>query len=156
MSQAVDNITETQKHWLHAAEQDLKRFPEWTELTQEEQSNALNQLTTLALSVNNDLEGLKQMITHEFDIQTHFGELKQRIVSEGRERQRQRVEKQRKEDKQEGKAKAIRSIKVFSSLSNTAQIEDLIRELQTLKAELAYYEEFELTIEPLQKDENPE
>ena len=156
VSQAVNDITEAQKHRLHEAEQDLKRIPEWRELTQEEQSNALNQLTTLALSVNNDLEGLKQMITHEFDIQSHFGELKKRIISEGRERQRQRVEEQKKKDKQEGKVKTVRSIKVSSSLSNTVQIEELIRELQALKAELAYYDEFELTIESVQKDESPE
>ena len=156
VSQAVDNITEAQKHRLHDAEQDLKRVPEWVELTQEEQSNVLNQLTTLALSANNDLEGLEQMITQEFDIQSHCGELKKRIISEGRERQRQRVEVQKKKDKLEGKAKAVRSIEVCSSLSNTAQIEDLIRELQTLKTELAYYDEFELTIESVQKDNKPE
>ena len=156
VSQAVNAMTEAQKHRLQEAEQDLKRIPEWVELTQEEQSNALDRLTTLALSFDDDLAGLERMIAHEYDIQTQIEELKERIVSEGRERQRQRVEDQKKNDRQEGKDKAVRSIKITSSLSNTAQIENLIRKLQTLKAELAYYDEFELTIEPVQKDETAE
>ena len=66
------------------------------------------------------------------------------------------MEEQKKKDKQEGKVRAVRSIKVSSSLSNIAQIENLIRELQTLQAELTYYDEFELTIESVQKDNKPE
>ena len=156
VSVAVKAMNEAQKHRLNEIEQDLKRVPEWVELTQEEQSNALNQLTTWARSFNDDLAGLEQLITHEFDIQSQLTELKQRIVSQGRERQRQRVEEQKKKDKQEGKVRAVRSIKVSSSLSNIAQIENLIRELQTLQAELTYYDEFELTIESVQKDNKPE
>ena len=156
LSDAAKAMNEAQKHGLHDAEQDLKRVPEWVELTQEEQSNALNQLTTWARSFNDDLAGIEQLITYEFDMQSQLTELKQRIINQGRERQRQRVEEQKKKEKQEGKVRTVRSIKVSSSLSNTAQIEELIRELQTLKAELAYYDAFELTIEPVQKDENPE
>ena len=147
VSNAVNDMAEAQKQRLQEAEQDLNRIPEWVELTQEEQSNALNQLSALALSVKNDLAGLEQLITHEFDIQSQLSDLKQRIVSEGRERQRQRVEEQKKKDIQEGKSKTIRSIKVSSSLSTTAQIEELIKQLQLLKVELAYYDEFELKIE---------
>lgn len=156
VSQAVGNMAEAQKQRLQEAEQDLKRIPEWAEMTQEEQGNALDQLSTLALLVNSDLAGLEQLITHEFDIQSQLSDLKQRIVSEGRERQRQRVEEQKKKDIQDGKAKAVRSIKVSFSLSNTAQIEALIRQLQTLKAELAYYDEFELNIEPAEGAGNQE
>ena len=156
VSEAVKAMNEAQKDRLNETEQDLKRVPEWVELTQEEQSNALNQLTTWARSFNDDLAGLEQLITYEFDMQSQLAELKQRIGSQGRERQRQRVEEQKKKEKHEGKVRAVRSIKVSSSLSNTAQIEDLIQELQTLKAELAYYDAFELTIEPVQKNEHPE
>lgn len=147
VSQAVNAMADAQKQRLQEAEQDLKRIPEWAELTQEEQSNALDQISTLALSVKSDLAGLEQLITHEFDIQSQLSDLKKRIVSEGRERQRQRVEEQKKKDIQDGKTKAVRSIKVSHSLSNTAQIEELIEQLRKLKAELAYYEEFELRIE---------
>jgi hypothetical protein len=129
------------------AEQDLKRIPEWVELTQEEQNNALYGLTGLVLSTSNDLSGLEKRITHEFDIQSRLSELKQRITQEGRERQRQRVEEQKKKDIQEGKDKAARSIKVSASISNISQLEELIKRLQALRAELSYYDEFELTIE---------
>ena len=156
VSQAVGNMVEAQKQRLQEVEQDLKRIHEWAELTQEEQGNALDKISTLALSVNSDLAGLEKLITHEFDIQSRLSDLKQHIVSEGRERQRQRVEEQKKKDIQDGKTKAARSIKVSLSLSNTAQIEALIRQLQTLKAELAYYDEFELNIEPAENTGNQE
>ncbi len=147
VAKAVGDMSETQRQRLQEEEQDLKRIPEWIELTQEEQNNVLDQLSSLTLTVDNDLEGLEQLITHDFDIQSQLSDLKQRIITEGHERQRQRVEEQKKKEIKDGKARAIRSIKVSSCLSNTAQIEELIRQLQTLKAELAYYDEFELKIE---------
>ena len=156
VAQAIKAMTEAQERRLHEAEQDLKRVPEWVELTQEEQSNVLDRLTTLALSFDRDLGGLERMIAHQFDIQSQLGDLKQRIVGEGMERRRQRVEEQKRNERQVGEEKAVRSIKISPSLSNTTQIDDLIRKLQTLRVELAYYDDFELTIEFVQKDETAE
>jgi hypothetical protein len=147
VSKAVNEMADAQKQRLQEAEQDLKRIPEWAELTQEEQSNALDGLAGLVLSTSDDLAGLEKLITHEFDIQSRLSELKQRITQEGRERQRQRVEEQKKKDIQEGKDKTSRSIKVSVSISNITQLEELIRQLQALKAELSYYDAFELKIE---------
>ena len=106
--------------------------------------------------LSSDLAGLEKLITHEFDIQSSLSELKLRIVREGRERQRQRVEEQKKKDVQEGKTMGERSIRIPTSLSSTDQLEEVIRQLQTLKAELSYYDEFELTIELMNKNENNE
>ena len=147
VSDAVNEMADARKQRLQEVEQDLKRIPEWVELTQEEQNNALDQLTGLAQSASNDLEGLQKLITHEFDIQSRLSELKDRIIRDGRERQRQRVEEQKKKDFQGDKIKTAWSIKVPVSLSSTAQLEELIRQLLTLKAELSYYDEFELKIE---------
>ncbi len=147
VSESVNELADAQKQRLQEAEQDLKRIPEWVELTQEEQSNALDQLTGLDQSATSDLAGLEKLITNEFDIQSRLSELKQRIIREGRERQRQRVEEQKKKDIQEGSDKAVRLIKIPVSLSSTAQLQDLIRQLQTLNAELSYYDEFEIRIE---------
>ena len=152
VARAAKDMSGAQKQRLQEAEWDLKRIPEWVEFTQEEQISSLDQLSNLALPVQHDLGGLEQLVTHEFDIQSRLADLKQRIVNEGRERQRQRVEEQKEKDTKEGKA--TRSIKVSSSLSTTVQIEELIGQLQMLKAELAYYDEFELTIEPIEKGEN--
>ena len=41
----------------------------------------------------------------------------------------------------------MRAIKVSEILSSTVQIEELNSQLQKLKAELVYYDEFELKIE---------
>ncbi len=147
VSESVNEMVEAQKQRLQEAEQDLKRILEWVELTQEEQSNALDQLTKLTELASNDLTGLEKLIAHEFDIQSSLSELKEQIIREGRERQRQRVEERKKKDIQEGNIKIERSINVPISLSSTGEIEELIRQLQTLKAELSYYDEFELKID---------
>ncbi len=147
VSEAVNAMTAAQQQRLQEAEQDLKRIPEWGELTQEEQNNALNQLTGLAQSVSCDLAGLERLIALEFDIQSSLSELKERIVQEGRERQRHRMEEQKQRYAKGGKGKVNRSITIPASLSSKVQLEDLIHQLETLRAELSYYDEFELKIE---------
>jgi hypothetical protein len=145
---AAAGMMQAQQERIRDGEQDLKRIPEWAELTQETQNNALDQLAGLALSASNDLAGLQRLISHEFDLSTRLEELKQRIIREGRERQRQRVEEQKKKDVQDGgKAKATRSLPVPLTLSTTAELDALIRRLQALRAELSYYDDFELTLE---------
>jgi hypothetical protein len=141
-------MAQAQQERIRDGEQDLKRIPEWAELTQEAQNNALHQLVDLPLSASSDLAGLQRLISHEFDLSTRLEDLKQRIIREGRERQRQRVEEQKKKDVQDGgKAKATRSLPVPATLSTTAEIDDLIRRLQALRAELRYYDDFELRLE---------
>jgi hypothetical protein len=145
---AAAGMAQAQQERIRDGEQDLKRIPEWAELTQETQNNALDQLADLTLSASNDLTGLQRLISHEFDLSTRLEELKQRIIREGRERQRQRVEEQKKKDIQDGgKAKAIRSLPVPLTLSTTAELDALIRRLQALRAELSDYADFELMLE---------
>lgn len=156
LAKAVKEMADAQKHRLQEAELDLKRIPEWVEFTQEEQNNALDGLAGLVLSTTDDLAGLEKLITHEFDIQSRLSELKQRITQEGRERQRQRVEEQKKKNIQEGRATAARSIKLSASISSIGQLEELIKQLQALRAELFYYDEFELKIFTTESTENTE
>ena len=141
-----------QKQRLQEAERDLKRIPEWVELTQEEQNSSLDQLSDLALSVQHDLGGLEQLVTHEFDIQSRLADLKRRIVNEGHERQRQRVEEQKEKDTQEAK-QHVRS-RYHPHYRPPCRLKSSLDNCRCLKAELAYYDEFELTIEPIQKAEN--
>ncbi len=145
---AAVGMAQSQQERIRDGEQDLKRIPEWAELTQETQNNALDQLADLALASSHDLAGLQRLISHEFDLSTRLEELKQRLIRDGRERQRQRVEEQKKKDVQDGgKAQATRSLPVPAMLSTTAELDDLIRRLQALRAELSYYDDFELKLE---------
>ncbi len=142
---AAVRMEHAQQARIRAGEQDLKRIPEWIELTQETQNNALDQLAGLGLSASHDLAGLQRLISHEFDLSTRLEELKQRIIREGRERQRQYLDEQKKKDVQDGKA--TRTIAVPAVLSTTAELDDLIRQLQAQRDELRYYDDFELRLE---------
>jgi hypothetical protein len=144
---AAEKMEKAQQERIAEGEQDLKRIPEWAELTQEMQSNALNQLAGLAISVGHELTGLERLVSHEFDLSGQLAALKQGIIREGRERQRQRIDEQKQKDVKEGKVKLTRTLPVPASFSTTVELDDLIRRLQTLRAELSYYENFEVKLE---------
>jgi vacuolar-type H+-ATPase subunit I/STV1 len=135
-----------QQQRLQEAEQDLKRVPEWAELTQEEQSSVLGGLEELTLSVNPDLQGLKQLINQELVIHDRVSELKDRMARQGQERRRQRLEAEKAKAKQAGKTKLSRCVAIPMSITNTSQLDALIQELQALRHELALYSEIEVNI----------
>jgi hypothetical protein len=141
VSDAAEKLIIGQKERIKAAEQDLERLSEWTELTQEEQSNTLNQLDELRIEVESNLRGLQRLISHEFDIQSGITDLKNRVIETGKERIRNRVKSQPKEDVEQ------RVVNVLSVFRKTEEIDEFIRKLETTKAELAYFDEFELRIE---------
>jgi hypothetical protein len=147
VSDAADNLIIEQKERIKAAEQDLERLSEWNELTQEEQSNTLNQLDELRIEAASSLQGLQRLVSHEFDIQSSINDLKNGVMETGRDRIRKRVEEQTKKDGKDSGAIEQRSVSVPSLMSSTDQIDDVIRALETVKAELAYFEQFELRIE---------
>ncbi|WP_295392468.1 BREX system P-loop protein BrxC [uncultured Thiodictyon sp.] len=146
---AVGGMAQAQQERIRDGEQDLKRIPEWAELTQETQANALDQLAGLRLTADHDLAGLQRLISNEFDLSNRLEALKQRIIREGRERKRQRMQEEKDEDTQEGKEKLNRTIRVPLSVSSASDLDDLIERLQAIKAELTYYDEFELRIEAI-------
>jgi hypothetical protein len=57
-----------------------------------------------------------------------------------------RLEEERKEAKKAGQTKLSRSVNIPATISSAADLEELIRSLQALKAELAVYSDIEVTI----------
>jgi hypothetical protein len=57
-----------------------------------------------------------------------------------------RLEEERKEAKKAGQTKLSRSVNIPATISSAADLEELIRTLQALKAELAVYSDIEVTI----------
>ena len=90
---------------------------------------------------------MQRLVSHEFDIQSSINELKSRVIETGRDRIRKRVEDQAKKDGKDTGHVESRTVSVPSLMSSAEQIEDVIRKLETAKAELAYFDEFELRIE---------
>lgn len=143
---AAVSMVEAQKETIRSGQEDLRRLPEWGELTQEEQANALAQLEALIIEVPDDLQGLEQLISQEFVIHSRLRELKELIVRQGSQRRLQRIEEAKEKAKQEGKTKIIRSVKLPSSVSSADQLDALIRQLQELKNELSLYKDIKVTI----------
>ncbi len=140
-------MAQVQEERIRDGEQRLKHIPEWADLTQETQANALDQLASLRLTADHDLAGFQRLYSNEYDLLTRLEALEQRVIDDGRERQRRRVEDQKQKDIQDGRVKTSRSIPVPELLSTTAEIDELIRRLQALRAELSCYGAFELRFE---------
>jgi len=147
VSDATNKLIVEQKKRIKAAEKDLERLSEWVELTQEEQNNTLNQLDDLRIDVESTLKGLQRLINYEFDIQSSITELKNGVIEVGQERIRDRAKGQTGEGENGGGDVRIRTLKLPALISSTDQIEEVIRSLETLRAELAYFDKFELRIE---------
>jgi hypothetical protein len=144
---AVVQLKAEQKNRLTSAGEDLQRLPEWTELTQEEQSNALAVLEGLAVDAPENLSGLKQLIARDYDINTRSNDLKERIRAQGQERVRQRIEDERKKKgANDEPVTLVKTVPVPASVRTVAELDELIRLLQELKAQAALYSDLEVTL----------
>lgn len=143
---AAVSMTKAQKDTIRTGEQELHRLPEWFELTQEEQVDVLARLEELIINASDDLQGLKELISQEFVINSELRELKNRIVRQGQQRLLRRIEEEKKIYIKEGKTKITRSLKLPSLVTSADQLDNLIQQLKVLKNELALYQEIEITI----------
>jgi len=139
-------MVDAQKNTIRAGEEDLRRLPEWSELTQEEQANVLSQLEALIINVSDDLQGLKKLISQEFVSHCRLRDLKERIIKQGQQRLLRRIEEEKEKAKQGGKSKITRSVRLPSSVTSADQLDVLIRQLQDLKNELTLYNEIKITL----------
>ncbi|SLM27564.1 conserved hypothetical protein [Desulfamplus magnetovallimortis] len=143
---AAQEMMEAQKQIIKNAEKALLQIPQWVEFTQEEQNNVLSGLDDLIKEVEPDLKGLYQLIHQDFDINSHINELKEKIVKDGRERKKRRLEKGKKKKEGEERTKLSRTISIPSTLSEPSQVDDLIQSFQDLKEEAACYQDIEISI----------
>lgn len=142
---AVVTIGEQQKLRLKEGVEELQRIPEWDELTQEERGNAVNRLEGLALTATQDLDGLKRLLSRDYDINSTLEDLKRLIQRQGQERLRQRMEEERARSGDDGPAKFTKSIAVPVMMTSTADIDALIQQLNEIKAQIGLYAEIEVT-----------
>ena len=142
---AVITLSEQQKLRLKEGVEDLQRIPEWEELTQEERGNAVNRLDGLALAATQDLAGLKKLLARDYDINSTQEDLRRSIQRQGQERVRQRVEEEREKFGQQGPSKLTKSISVPAKITTSAGIDEVIHQLQEIKAALPMYAEIDVS-----------
>jgi hypothetical protein len=142
----VREMTKQQTQRLRNAEQELQLLPEWAVFTAEEQNTSLAELQQLAVTVDEDIVGLKKVIARQFDIESTIGELKTRIVQEARAR------RQRERGTGDGgglrkpEARTRRTVSVPAQIATTAELDAVIHRLQALRVDLGFVE-FDIEIE---------
>lgn len=132
---------------IKAAEPDLRRLSEWTELTQQEQNNLLADLEQLEVEASEDLNGLQTLVNQDYSINNTIQDLKLRIQRIGRERLQEKVKQEQEQAVQEGKPKRMqRKLSSKPRITSINELDTLISELNRLRGELSYAHEFELTL----------
>jgi hypothetical protein len=138
-------MAKTQAQRQRDAEQDLQILPEWSELTSEEQSNALAEIERLTLTALEDMAGLKKLIAGQFDIETTIGHLKARIVGQTRER-RQRKFESAAAGAREDHRKTRRELALPRRIATVAELDGAIRRLEEVRVELPF-NEFDIVVD---------
>jgi hypothetical protein len=143
---AAKQMNVAQGSTIKEAQQDLQRLAEWVELNQEQKSRFFGALEVLTIEASEDLGGLKKLLSQDFVIASKVSELKKEIESFGREVRRRRLEEEKEEAEKLGKKTLSRIIEIPASVTNVAELDDIIQELQSLKAELSISSDIAVTI----------
>ncbi len=135
-----------QQQRIKEIEPDLKRIPEWSELTAQEQNDLLGGLEQLTPQVQANLDGLKKLVNQDYVIQTQVQDLKHRIKRLGQQRLQEKIKEEQQLSIQEGHTKITRSLSAKPSIQSLEELDTIIKTLQQLRSELQYAHEFELNI----------
>jgi hypothetical protein len=145
---AAETMQAAQGERIKQAVLDLRRVPEWGELTLQEQQELLAMLEGLSLTASADLAGLKALVNQELDIQNETLTLKQRIEHLGRERLQAKLKAEQEElSVQDGPVTIRRQLKTRARITSLSELDAMIQSLQKLRGELTYAHSFQLDVE---------
>jgi hypothetical protein len=145
--EAALQMETAQQDSLKTVQQTLQRLPGWPELSQEEQQNTLGELENLQISVTSDLAGLKLLLNQDYILQSQVAALTGQINKLAGQRRLERLEAEKEKALKEGKQKISRTLRLPARVENVAQLEELIRQLQAIRTDLALYNDIEVTLE---------
>ena len=135
-----------QQETVRTVQQSLQQTHGWHELTQEEQSNQLGQLENFMVDVPEDIDGMARLVNQRYGLQDLANRLRQEISDLADERRKEKLESELERVVREGQKTIKRTITV-SPRPSLAEINDLIRALEKLRAEINLYDNIEITIE---------
>ena len=128
VADAVAAMRKAQSESILAAEGELSRLSDWTELTAEEQAKTLAEIQALSIDVAPDMVGLKRLLSRQFDIDTTIAKTRAKVIEEGRARRQKRfvstMEKER------------RIVFLPARIGTLTELDELIRTLSALRPEL--------------------
>ena len=139
---ATGNMNEVQEKTIKDAEADLRRLNEWHELTQEEQSGVLSQIENFRIAPEKNIDGIKQLITQDFNIYTTIQDLRKRIISTGTERtakkEKERLEKAKEENIY------LKTVSIPLKIISLPQLNDMLKNIEQLRVDAIKHDKFEI------------
>jgi hypothetical protein len=146
---AVEKIRQQLKDRVKSVADEFNRLPDWSELTKEEQDNLLGELDRVNLEVSSDIQGLRNLLSRDYEINTLVEDLKKQITGKAAERRRQRLEEEREKSGADMPPTFKKSISIPLKLTSAEQIDALVSQLQEIRNQMNLYSgiEIDLTIE---------
>lgn len=136
VADTVRTMASAQSGHITEAAADLARISEWGEFTIEEQQMVLAELQDLSVDVTEDIAGLKDLLSSQFDINTTIQDLKRRIIEDGKERRKPPEAK----PGHETEPRQRRPLMMPAKIATTEELDALIKRLNELRDEARYYE----------------
>ena len=138
VAEAVSAMRAAQTERINAAEGELSLLPEWTEITAEEQTNALTEIQSMSIEVPSDIAGFKRLISRQFDIEATIAEIKSRVVKEGKaRRQPPNFPIPPGQPPSAGEREGRKIVHLPARIGTVAELDALIRTLSDLRRELS-------------------
>jgi len=146
---AVEKIKQQLKDRVKGVAEQFSRLRDWSELTKAEQENLLGELDRVDLEVANDIQGLRLLLSRDYEINTLVDDLKKQIEQKAAERRKQRLEEEIGKTGAGTPATFKKSISVAARLTSAQQLDALISQLQEIRNQVNSYSgiEIDLTIE---------
>ena len=140
----VERVKAQLKDRIKGVLEQFRLLPDWSELNREEQENILGDLDRVNLDVSSDIQGLRHLLSRDYEINTLVEDLKRQIANKAAERRRQTFEDSQTSEE---KTKTFKkSIPVSAKITTAAQIDRLIGSLQEIKIQMALYSDVEIEI----------
>jgi len=146
-SDAAAAMAKAQSEMLKEAAEQLRRLPEWSELSQEEQSQVLSEIEEISVESADDLDGLKRLLSQSFVIRSRLEDIRRGILESAQERKLSRLEAAREKIREKGETKLVRHVRVPRSIESAERLKQLLHELQAIQDELKLYSEIQLNVE---------
>jgi hypothetical protein len=87
------------------------------------------------------------LLNQDYTLQSQVSALAAQIKKLADQRRLERLEAEKQKALKEGKQRISRTLRLPARVQNVAQLDDLIRQLQSLKTDLALYNDIEVTIQ---------
>ena len=141
---AVEKIRQSLKTRLKRIAEEFSRLADWSELNREEQDNLLGKLDAVNLDVPDDIQGLRRLLSRDYEINNLSEDLERQIERTAAEKRQLRIADQIAAAGSEPIKTFKKSIPVAAKMTNIAQLDALISELQNIKNQMNLYSEIEI------------